>query len=331
MPKLEVLHAPDPPSAADQPATAPTASAPPESADNRWRRQIRLLSCMFEIETDSPAVRDALDFYAVTAEQQVPIDYREDLTLTWTGDAFRLASGGAAEDFEIDLNTILESLHQRIQDRAVSALGDHGFIAAACGWHGAEHFLLLGAAGAGKTSLATRLMLDGFDLSGDAWVLLRDGQATAWPRQFQITEESVALLPHLAKIEQLRAIAAQPRAGYRVRLDPQHLGRPWRIRPAPVCAIFDLEPNFGARSTIRPCGKVDMVRRVMARSLAPAVQHDTWLAGLCAVVERAATYVVELGDLDSAAAAIADRLSRAGASQVTAGLESATCAEAVPR
>ncbi len=305
MPKLEVLHARD--------APAPAGSALP--GEDRWRRSIRLLSCEFEIQTNAPVVRDALHLLAVTAEQQVLIDYREELSVTWTGDAFRLAGGGAADEFEIDLRAILEALQRRVQDRAVSMLADHGLIAAACGWHGGEHFLVLGAAGVGKTTLAMRLALDGFDISGDAWVLLHAGQTIAWPRTFEITEEAVALLPQLARLEQLRAIAAQPRAGYRVRLDPQHLGRPWRISPAKVCAIFDLEPNFGAQSVVRPCGKVDMVRRVMARTTAPAVRHGAWLADLCAMVERAATYVVELGDLDSAVAAIASRLPGRGPAQ----------------
>jgi len=303
MPKLEVLHA------RDDPASPPAPDASPAIAETRWRREIRILSCVFEIETNAPAVRDRLDALALRVEQAVPIHYRERLTVIWTGDAFRVAGGEVEADFELDVAQLVDMLHNRVHDRAVAALSDHGFIAAACGWRNAEHFLIIGAPGAGKTTLAVRLMLDGFEVSGDAWVLLRDGQAIAWPRHFSFGEDSVALLPQMARVERFRAIASRPRFGHRVALDPIEFGMPWRIASAPVCAIFDLEPNFGARTVIRPCGKVEMVRRVMARSLAPAVQHDTWLADLCAIVDRAATYVVEYGDLDSAAVEIAKRLS----------------------
>ncbi len=303
MPNLEVLHAHDDPT--------PAPNAPEDSAAFRGQSQIRLLSCVFEIETNAPAVRDAFDALALRAVQEVPIHHRETRSVTWTGDAFRM-EGDGTEDFELDVTNVVDSLYRRLHDHAVALLADHGFVAAACGWSEAEHFLVLGATGAGKTTLAVRLMLDGFAFSGDAWALLRDRQAIAWPQNFILGEDSVPLLPQLADIERFRAIAAQPRAGYRVSLDPVELGRPWRIAAAPVGAIFDLEPNFGARTVIRPCGKVEMVRRVMARSLAPAVRHDTWLADLCAMVDRAATYVVELGDLDSAAAEIARRLPGAG-------------------
>jgi hypothetical protein len=302
MPNLEVLHADE----ASTPVPIVNASLPSKEAC--WRGEIRLLSCVFEITTNSPEVLDALGSLMVRAEQLVSIDHRTVVSVTWTGDAFRIAGGGGADDFELDLTNLREALYRRVRDHAVAALADHGFIAAACGWSGSEHFLVLGGMGAGKSSLAARLLLDGFEMSGDALVLFRDGRATAWPRAFELAEEAVALLPQLARIERFRGIATQPRFGWRVGLDPLEFGMPWRIGAGPIRAIFDLEPNFGARSVIRPCGKVEMVRRVMARCTAPAVQHDTWLADLCAAVDRAATYVLEFGDLDGAAAAIAGRL-----------------------
>jgi len=137
---------------------------------------------------------------------------------------------------------------------------------------------------------------------------MRDGQATAWPRAFQISHDAIALLPQLNQSERFRAVAAAPRHGWREAVDPLEFGKPWHIATSPVCAFFDIEPNFGARTRVRPCGKVEMVRRVMAQTLPPSVQQAQWLAGLTAAIDRADTFILQLGELDSAVDAIREAL-----------------------
>jgi hypothetical protein len=137
---------------------------------------------------------------------------------------------------------------------------------------------------------------------------LRDGNAVALPRKFQLSENGLALIAQLAGIERFRQISEHPQAERMVTLDPLEFGKPWRIGSAPVSAIFYLEPNFGAQSDVRCCAKIDMIRRVMPHCAPPASRRRDWLAELCAAVDRADTYIVELGDLETASAAIAERL-----------------------
>jgi hypothetical protein len=276
-----------------------------------YTTQIRLLACEFEIRTNSREVMALLSFVTQSAEQDVPVVERGRVTVTWTGDEFRFEGDGIEADIELSLPNVVDALYRRLHDRAVAALPDHIRIGAACGTQRGRSFLIAGPPGAGKTVLALHLLLDGFDITGDALVLLRGGEAVPFPRKFHLREESIALLLKLANLEWLAETARNPQLGRIIGLDPQSFGKPWRISPTPVAAIFSLDPNFGvARSTLLPCAKVDMVRRLIALCAPPVSDRRDWLADLCATVDRADTYVLALGDLASAATAIGDAIAR---------------------
>jgi hypothetical protein len=101
-----------------------------------------------------------------------------------------------------------------------------------------------------------------------------------------------------------------PQEGRLIAVDPICFGRPWRIGAAPIAAILFVEPNHGARTTIVPSRKVDMVRRIVTECTPPASGRPGWLADLCRAVDHAATVIVRLGELDSAVGAIAQVLHR---------------------
>ncbi len=272
---------------------------------------VRLLACEFEVRTNSREVMALLSFVTQRAEQAVPVVERGTVTVTWTGDEFRFEGDGFAADFELSSTSVVDALYHYMHGRAVAALPDHIRIGAACGTRWGRSFLIAGPPSAGKTVLALHLLLDGFAITGDALVLLRGGEAVPLPRKFQLSEESIALLPELANIERFARTARNPQAQRIIGLDPQSFGKRWRISPAPVAAIFYLEPNFGAaRSTLLPCAKVDMVRCLIPQCAPPVSGRRDWLSDLCATVDRADTYVIALGDLASAAAAIAKALAR---------------------
>lgn len=272
---------------------------------------VRLLACEFKIRTNSQDLIALLATVLQQAEQDVPVTDRGAVTVTWTGDEFRFEGDGIEADFELSLPSSVDALYRRLYDLAIAALPDHIRISAACGMRGERSFLIVGATGAGKTVLALHLLLDGFDINGDAVTLLRDGQATPFPQKFQLRESSVTLIPKLASIKRFAWIARNPQALRLLALDPQAFGRPWRISTAPVGAIFHLEPNFGAaQTTLSSCAKVDMVRRVISNCAPPASGRRDWLADVCATVDQADTYVLALGDLASASTVIGGALRR---------------------
>jgi hypothetical protein len=85
---------------------------------------IRLLTCEFEIRTNSPDVVNRLRHITQRAEQDVPVAHRSTVTIIWSGDEFRL-SGSGIDDFELSATSALEALYQRLHHRAIAAMPDH--------------------------------------------------------------------------------------------------------------------------------------------------------------------------------------------------------------
>lgn len=264
---------------------------------------IRLLSCEFEIRTNSPELVDRLSYITQRAEQDVTVEQRCTITVTWTGDEFRVHGDGMDDDFEFSVTSALETLYQRLYGQAIATLPDHIRINAASGMQGARSFLIMGPERAGKTALALSLMLEGIDITGDGLVLLRDGEALPVPRKFHLREDSIGRVPGLRVIDRFAGCINNPQEGRVVALDPLEFGKPWRIAPALVSTMLYIEPYDGARTTLLRCGKVEMIRRVLPHCAPPISGRRDWLGDLCATIDRAETFVIKLGDLDSAVAA----------------------------
>lgn len=266
---------------------------------------IRLLACAFEVRTNSPELFNRLPLISQRSEQDVPLVRRETVSVIWDGSEFRITGCGAAEDFEFSALSAVESLSRRLHARAFAALPDHVRLRAAIGTCGKTGFLVVGP---GKTCLTVQLMLAGYEMAGDALVLLRGGEGLAFPQRFELREESLGLFPELAALKRFAGAAASPQLSRILMLDPIDFGLRWRIAPARVRAIFNIEPNYGGRTRLLACGKVETVRRILSHCAPPLSGRRDWLAELSMTVDRAETILIEIGDLETAAALLGERL-----------------------
>jgi hypothetical protein len=272
---------------------------------------IRLLCCEFEIRTNSREVRDAVSRLTQRARQDVPVVEHSVVTVAWTGDEFRICGGNIEDDFELSLTAAVETLFRHLHSRVVAMLGDHIRVSAASGIHAGRSFLIIGPPRAGKTTLAVSLMLEGLDIIGDALVLLRAGEALPFPRKFHVREESIARISKLRDMDRFASCSSNPQESRLVALDPLEFGKPWRIAPAAVSTVFYIEPNHGGETTLRRIGKVETIRRVLPQCAPPGSGRRDWLGDLCAMIDRAETFVIELGDLASAVTATISALRNA--------------------
>ncbi len=168
---------------------------------------IRLLACEFEIRTNCAALLTEFNAIAQRAEQDIAVTSREMVGITWDGVEFSIVDGDSDEDYELSATSAIDTLFRRLHRRAIGSLPDHIRIRAASGIAREGYFLLLGT---GKTTMAVQLMLDGRAIVGDELVLVCDGQAVAFPRKFELREESVPLIPRLTVIGRFAGIAANP-------------------------------------------------------------------------------------------------------------------------
>ena len=237
------------------------------------------------------------------AEQEITLEERCAISVMGAAGGYRLSGAGQPDQPGLSLADAFAALFARLHDHAMRRFPHHTRIHAASGMGAGGLILLVGEKWAGKTTLAVHLLLEGFDMVGDELVLLRQGQAITFPRQFYLRHSALTLLPKLH-----RAVADAPcleaEDGRLIALNPPGLGRPWRIRPAPVRAVLYLEPNHGGRSSVAPCSKTDMVRRVLQQSSPPASGEARWLSDLCGTINQSDCMIARVGSLASASEAL---------------------------
>ena len=283
--------------------------AAPRGADSLiLTEQLRLLACAFDIRSNSADFIARLGYLAQRAEQYFPLEQRCTIEVMQSDDGLRISDDSGVIGSELSTPGAFEALYERMHKRALDRLPEHIRIHAASGMAPQGVFLLVGPKRSGKTTLVLRLLADGYDVTGDELVLLRDGQAVAFPRKFYVREGSLGLLPQVEALKACSPFVSNAREGRLIAVDPTRFGRPWHIRPARVAAIFFIEPNHGARSVVTPCRKVDMVRRIVSECTPPASGRPDWIADLCRTVDQAETVTIRLGELDSAALAITELL-----------------------
>jgi hypothetical protein len=263
-----------------------------------FERSVHLLACDFRITCDCEELVGWLDRLCQRAEQHYPASEHHRFEVYRADGGYRIVEDGRDESWEPRPGAAGYVLFQRMHRTALAALGEFAKIHAGCASWKDRRFLVVGAAQSGKTTLMTRLLYEGFTVYGDELVLIREGQAMAYPRRFGVRPLSVALVPQLSSFVPASA-SARPFA-----VDPVALGFPWRITQGPVAAVFVVEPNHGGASAVTSCPKHLMAQRIMTQSWAPSGGVRAWIAEVCAILAAADCHVLQLGDLATAVVAL---------------------------
>jgi hypothetical protein len=190
-----------------------------------------------------------------------------------------------------------------MHELALEALSEFTKIHAGCAsWQG-KRLLVAGPARAGKTTLMTRLLYEGFAVHCDDTVLSRSGQVLPYPRRFWVRSDAVPLLPEIAPFV---ARAREIRGHFA--LDPTELGFEWQIDSAPCDVVLFLEPNHGSKTRLVTSPKYSMARLIMSQSNLPAGGAQKWVQDVCTMLENATTYMLQTGGLDPAVEAVKEAL-----------------------
>jgi hypothetical protein len=237
------------------------------------------------------------------AAQSYPVSRVHRLEARREPGGYRISEDGAPRGVEPTPEDAGYALTVRMHALALAALPDFTKIHAGCAsWQG-RRLLAVGPPRAGKTTLMTRLVFEGFSVHGDELALTRGGEVLPYPRRFGVRPPTVPLIPQLA--------SARPGpAGGGLVTDPAELGFDWVIEAAPAAAVFYLEPNHGGRTRLADCPKYVMVQRVMSQSTGPETGNRQWIRDVCDMLDRAAAFTLTLGDVDEAVAVVKEALQR---------------------
>jgi hypothetical protein len=251
---------------------------------------------------------DKLDYVSVRAEQHYPLSARVAFRVEKDDDAYSLFENEQPVLRDGSADRILIDLFRRMHGVVYGEMAGSPRLHAGSGMYGGRLFLTVGPKGAGKSTLMTHLLFEGFTVFGDEMVLGLGSEVIALPRRFHIKAPALPLLPRIAAVaERLPFVIGD--AGDRIMaFDPTDAGLPWAIRPGRPAAIFFLEPNHHGTTTVEPCARVAMIQSLMTQSALDGEDGGSWIRSIGTLVRGAECYTLRVGSLSSAASVMRDTL-----------------------
>jgi len=216
------------------------------------------------------------------------------------GNGLSLVENGVRIKQLADAREVLEYLHVHLFSRSLEDLPGAALLHAACLRHFDRRLLLVGTKGAGKTTLALRLLLAGCEIEGDEHVFLKDIGVIARPRACRVKERSLAYLPEFAEIISTSPFYQDHQSGRIFNVDPRRLGSDWRIAEGGVDYVIFLQANHGGSSSIRPVEPSKLAQLLMQEVGLRKAGHGSCISSIAALVRNAQGFELLLGDHSSA-------------------------------
>ena len=282
----------------------------PQRRPDQLTHQItcQILACEFDLRTNSEEVFESFSYIVQQSDQEFPVSRRYRFSVSHDGGSYVLTEDDVPLTHEFSHSVILATLSKCMHQHAFEALPLHCRIHAASGFAGERFFIVCGEKYAGKSTLSLKLLYEGFDIVGDELVMLHDSKAVTFPRKMYLRHDSLNLIPAFQSIAKDLPFVYNESDAKMFAFDPLIIGRRWRIRPSPVAAIVYIEPNHGGRSRLRTSGKLEMAQNILMQSNAPLSPSVNWIGAITSAIDQAETYILELGDLDSAVIDLKKRL-----------------------
>lgn len=261
------------------------------------------------IVTNCESLHLRLQGLAIFAEQDRPFSGAFSVEVPKRDGRYTIMEGGETLIASDDAEWVTLYINELVNFRLAHRMKDDVKIHAASGSLNSRRFLLVGAKGAGKTTLIARCLFEGITVYGDEKVLVRGQDVIPLPRKFHVKEGSVSLIPQLGPIWDTH-VSYPTSHGPRVCFfDPTDAGFKWQTRWGKVDTIFYLEPNHGKPTEVERSPQWLMARRIIAQSLDFDANPEVQIADLCKMVIDSKAHIMRIGALDGAIEAMKEVLS----------------------
>jgi hypothetical protein len=260
----------------------------------------RTLARRVVLRTTEPAVFDAIRF--LECDPEVDERQAEDhvLTIEPFRGRYRVIEDREPVEEVLDVNAAVNRLHIRLFLHSIKERPNAGLLHAAAVRRGRQRILLAGSESAGKTTLALRLVQNGFDVEGDEHVFLEQDGVIARPRACRVKESSLALLPALADAITTAPTYVDEYGRRTFNVDPRLIGGTWRIGKGTVDAVIVLQPNHGGYSSLRPMPPLGVAQAMIAELGLRETGRSASIGAVARLVSNTKVYDLSLGDHDRA-------------------------------
>ncbi len=261
------------------------------------------------MRTEDESVFRGIDFISHGAEQDFPAETETVYDISLEDGRYMILENGEFKHSPPDYDNLIYNLLGFVNSVALGGVANTIRIHAGCGDYNGYRFLAVGDKGAGKSTLMTHLLSEGFGVSGDELVLIDDSGTMPFPRRFHLKDGSIGLLPDIeSMIGEVPFISLYGK-GKIYSFSPLDAGYEWKIENRKADVIFFLEPNHGGESRIEECTKIEMANRLMPMSFLSESRDHLKIGGLCRVIDNADCYLLSIGDLSAAADSMREKMS----------------------
>ena len=224
---------------------------------------------------------------------------------------FRIASRGSKPRMTADDGEFLFLIEKDMTIELQKLRPDLYFVhAAALGLSG-RAFLLVAAAGRGKSTTTWALLHHGFDYLSDELAPLDLDRLEVQPYPHAICLKKEPPCPYSLPDKTLRT-------SFTMHVPTSQLPTAAILKSMPVTALFFLEYRLGLNSpTVRLLSKAETATRLFVHALNPLAHAEDGLAGAVAIARKVPAFQLDSGDLRPTCALINETLERAGEANVS--------------
>jgi hypothetical protein len=257
-------------------------------------RRIELLTCDTEVfralqflECDPEIVGKTVNDLAISVE-------------SFRGH-FRILARGEILSEEMTPRAIMEALHAHLFALSLGEYPMSPLLHAASLRRDGRRVLFVGGKGVGKTTLALRLIREGYEFECDENVFVTSTGVVARPRALRVKESAIQIVPEIAQTL-MSAPSYRDHLGQVIyNLDPRLVGaRSWRIESGDVDAIVVLRCNHGGNSSWEPIPPLAVFRDVIQESGFRESDRGEAVNLLTRVIGGTSGFTLSVGDSDRA-------------------------------
>jgi hypothetical protein len=260
----------------------------------------RTLARRVVMRTTERAAFEAIRFLECDPEIASAPSAETTLTVEPFRGRYRIREDGNDDQEVIGTKLVVDRLHTRLLSFSLEARPQAGLLHAASLRRHGRRLLIAGRESAGKTTLALRLILAGYEFEGDEHVFVDSDETIVRPRACRVKESSLALFPEFAETIASAPFYVDDVGRKTLNVDPRMIGRPWSIEGGKVDCVIVLQPNHGGYSSLRYMQPTAVAQTLISELTIREANRGALIGAVAAMVSRAKGFDLSLGDHETA-------------------------------